>query len=105
MGRDEKLEINEVGTYKVDVSNHYCTSSYKYLIEEYCKGKLYLPYSFTPNNDGLKDSFMPVVNEYITNYDFRIYNRWGELIFKTNQISEGWDGRVNNQMAEIHVYI
>ncbi len=105
LSRDEELEINEAGTYKVDVSNHFCTSSYKYLIEEYCKGKLYLPNSFTPNNDGLNDSFVPVVNEYITNYDFRIYNRWGELIFKTNQISEGWDGRVNNQMAEIDVYV
>jgi len=63
LGRDEELEINEAGTYKVDVSNHFCTSSYKYLIEEYCKGKLYLPNSFTPNNDGLNDSFVPVVNE------------------------------------------
>ena len=105
LSRDEELEINDEGIYRVDVSNHFCTSSYSHSIEEYCKGKLYLPNSFTPNNDGLNDLFTPVINEYITNYNFRIYNRWGELIFKTNQISEGWDGRVNREIAEIDAYV
>ena len=105
LSRDDELEINDQGIYRVDVSNHFCTSSYSHSIKEYCKGKLYLPNSFTPNNDGLNDLFTPVINEYITNYNFRIYNRWGELIFKTNQISEGWDGRVNREIAEIDAYV
>tara|TARA_Y100001954_G_C15786861_1_gene592956 strand:- start:631 stop:2103 length:1473 start_codon:yes stop_codon:yes gene_type:complete len=105
LSRDEDLEIIEEGTYQVYVTNDYCTSSYEYSIKEYCEGKLYLPNSFTPNNDGLNDYFTPVINEYITNYDFRIYNRWGELIFQTTQMNQGWDGRVNSQIAEIDAYV
>ncbi|MBI34858.1 MAG: hypothetical protein CMP67_05770 [Flavobacteriales bacterium] len=105
LSRDEDLEIIEEGTYQVYVTNDYCKSSYEYSIKEYCEGKLYLPNSFTPNNDGLNDYFTPVINEYITNYDFRIYNRWGELIFQTTQMNQGWDGRVNSQIAEIDAYV
>jgi len=55
----------------------------------------YAPNSFTPNNDGLNDVFKPSVigsKDYI----FKIYNRWGEVVFETDNTLEGWDGSMNN---------
>ena len=55
------------------------------------KYNLYIANSFTPNDDGLNDVFKPVIN-IDSNYNFKIFNRWGELIFETNDVNEGWDG-------------
>ena len=52
----------------------------------------YLPSAFSPNNDGLNDIFRPLpVGITRTDY-FRVFNRYGQLIFETNKYREGWDG-------------
>lgn len=55
---------------------------------------LYVPTAFTPNNDGDNDIFGPkgLRMEKYKSYDFQIYNKWGERIFETTNINEGWDG-------------
>ncbi|QSE98813.1 T9SS type B sorting domain-containing protein [Fulvivirga lutea] len=53
--------------------------------------KLYLPSAFTPNNDGLNDTF-GAVGEGIEKYNLVVYNRWGEPVFETNSASAKWDG-------------
>jgi gliding motility-associated-like protein len=52
---------------------------------------LFYPKSFTPNGDGLNDLFN-VYGQYITTFQMDIFNRWGELMFTTNQLEVGWDG-------------
>ena len=54
----------------------------------------YLPNSFTPDGNSLNDSFGPVgkLLEKCTNYEFSIYNRWGERVFFTNDIKMRWNG-------------
>ncbi|MDX5321719.1 MAG: PKD domain-containing protein, partial [Bacteroidota bacterium] len=69
-------------------------------------GVLLVPDAFTPNGDGTNDSFRPVFEGVERdNYTFRIYNRWGQLIFETHDIDEAWDGRVNGVMSESEVYV
>ncbi|HSU26848.1 MAG TPA: gliding motility-associated C-terminal domain-containing protein [Chitinophagaceae bacterium] len=54
---------------------------------------LYVPTGFTPNQDGLNDTFFPFpVGIQKLNY-FRVYNRWGQLIYFTSTLSQGWDGK------------
>lgn len=56
----------------------------------------YAPTAFTPDNDGLNDGFKPVVLGFeASTYTLRIYNRWGEKIFETNDIDEPWIGNEN----------
>jgi gliding motility-associated-like protein len=56
----------------------------------------YAANSFTPNNDGINDKFIPIFNSAYA-IDFTITNRWGNVVFQTNDIhSEGWDGSYNN---------
>jgi len=63
----------------------------------------YIPNAFIPNNDGLNDIFKPIISN-TSNYNFKIFNRWGKLIFETNDTNEGWDGTYKSQLAEIGIY-
>jgi gliding motility-associated-like protein len=54
------------------------------------------PTAFTPNGDNLNDVFIPSHTGIISNYELKIYNRWGNLVFNTNNINTGWDGTYNN---------
>ncbi len=51
-----------------------------------------IPSAFTPNGDGLNDVFRPVGLTYQHLVEFRIFNRWGQQIFYSNNIEHGWDG-------------
>jgi gliding motility-associated-like protein len=64
---------------------------------------LYVPNSFTPNNDNLNDTFFPVI-PYYKNATMKIYNRWGVLIFTTNDIQNGWDGKYKNSHSPNDIY-
>jgi gliding motility-associated-like protein len=53
-----------------------------------------VPNAFTPNGDGLNDTFRPVVDyERVRMFNMVIYNRWGQMIFETSDPVEGWDGK------------
>jgi gliding motility-associated-like protein len=66
----------------------------------------FLPNSFTPNGDGLNDSFFPVGDKIsVENYSFKIFNRWGELIFSTKDFNEKWDGTYQNNALSSDAYI
>jgi gliding motility-associated-like protein len=53
-----------------------------------------MPSAFTPNGDGRNDNIYPICVGIKQLNFFRIFNRWGQLIFSTSQIGKGWDGRI-----------
>lgn len=66
---------------------------------------LFVPSGFTPNGDGLNDIIYPIcVGIEKLNY-FKIFNRWGQLVFSTNQIGHGWDGRIKGEMQGSNNYV
>ncbi|WP_141655460.1 T9SS type B sorting domain-containing protein [Roseivirga seohaensis] len=54
--------------------------------------KIFIPNAFSPNNDGVNDEFKPVTDCELQ-YSMQIFNKWGEIIFSTEDITKGWDGR------------
>ncbi len=69
---------------------------------------LFAPNAFTPNEDGLNETFFPKgigIDE--SNFKFMIFDRWGDIIYETNNIEEPWDGRANDgkKMAQIDIYV
>lgn len=71
------------------------------------KPELFIPTAFSPNNDGLNDVFRPsLAGMKQLNY-FSVYNRWGQLLFTTNKLNEGWDGvfKGTKQLAGTYVYM
>jgi gliding motility-associated-like protein len=96
-------------TYYVQVINEWgCKDidSVSLRIIETCSGdNVYVPNTFTPNNDGLNDFFYVRGTELSNIKVFRIYNRWGELIFETQDIRKGWDGTHNGSPVNSGVYV
>ncbi len=66
--------------------------------------RLYAPNVFTINNDNLNDVFY-VRGVFIAQFNLKIYNRWGELMFESNNINEGWDGTLNGEKCKPDVYV
>ncbi|WP_107039074.1 PKD domain-containing protein [Brumimicrobium mesophilum] len=65
---------------------------------------MYVPTAFTPDNDSYNGIFLPIILD-VTNYQFEIYNRWGNKIFETDNTKEGWDGTFQGKMAPDGVYV
>ncbi len=67
--------------------------------------ELYLPNAFTPNDDGKNRVFLPIFSnpDDIQEYSMEIYNRWGGLVFRTEEITFGWDG--SNAMEGVYVVV
>ena len=70
-----------------------------------CDGFLMFPNAFTPNNDGSNDVFRPAVMQNIYRFRMEIYNRWGEFIYSTEDITRGSDGTFNGQACPGGVYL
>ncbi|MFL5810369.1 MAG: gliding motility-associated C-terminal domain-containing protein, partial [Flavisolibacter sp.] len=68
--------------------------------------QLFMPSAFTPNGDGLNEVFRPTFIGPAANYDFRVYNRWGQLLFRSKTPGAGWDGYFNSipQPKAVYVY-
>lgn len=100
-----------VGTYTVVITDaNGCTATDSVAVND-CPPVIpeftfYAPNTFTPNGDEKNDLFMGY-GTYIQQYDLMIFDRWGEMIFRTNDINKGWDGKANNglQRAQEDVYI
>jgi gliding motility-associated-like protein len=64
-----------------------------------------VPTAFTPNNDGLNDYFQPHNALKADNYEFKVYNRWGQLLFHSNNWRDKWDGKINGALQPTAVYV
>ncbi|MBK6819165.1 MAG: gliding motility-associated C-terminal domain-containing protein [Bacteroidetes bacterium] len=63
-----------------------------------------LPNAFSPNNDNTNDIFRILKHGDITLQSFEVYNRFGTQVFKTKNIDDGWDGKLQGSDAEIGTY-
>jgi hypothetical protein len=70
---------------------------------------IFVPNSFTPDADGTNDVFAPVIAGLTSDYSytFRIYDRWGEVVFETNDPNDVWTGNVHgrNHYAQPDAYV
>jgi gliding motility-associated-like protein len=68
---------------------------------------IWIPNAFTPNADGNNDLFMPVFSSlsYVREYEMLVFDRWGNLIFKTIDPLKGWDGSFNSKQVQIDTYV
>ena len=99
------LYINEPGEYWVEVTDaNNCKAVRSIIVEERCEAKLWMPNAFTPNNDGLNDELIPNVQN-IGEFELKIFNRWGELIFVSFDVNSGWNGLYQGNPAPSGVYV
>ncbi len=66
--------------------------------------RFWIPNTFTPNNDGMNDIFMPKAIG-VLKYQFDIYDKWGQKIYSGNDHTQGWDGTFKGKSCEQDVYV
>lgn len=66
--------------------------------------KLNVPSAFTPNHDGKNDTFRALFAGKMVSFELTVYNRWGEVIFKSRDIHYGWDGNYKGQLQDSGIF-
>lgn len=109
--RDDSYEFpkTEGGSYPVTltVSNEGgCTDQVTKVVIIKNPLSIWIPTAFTPNGDGLNETFRVVFNnDAVEKYSLRIFNRWGETLFYSEDPDFEWDGTINGEEAPVGVYI
>ena len=75
-----------------------CKALDSVMIRVFTSPGVLVPSGFTPNNDGLNDQLKPRYNGIERLDYFSVYDRWGALVFKTSDMTKGWDGKVKGQL-------
>lgn len=99
------VAFSEIGNYSVTVTDENgCTASDAFDIEFDCPPWADFANAFTPNGDGLNDEFN-IRGDHISNYELKIFDRWGYLVFSSESPNDGWSGYGRNgKQCEIGVY-
>lgn len=87
--------FQDTGTFNIMLwvtNSDGCSDSLVQAIFVFPDASLQVPTSFSPNNDNLNDIFSPKGVRFVQSYKLRIYNRWGNLLFETDNPGLGWDG-------------
>jgi gliding motility-associated-like protein len=101
------ITIRDTGVYWIEASINSCFSSDTFRITtQSCGCKIVMPTAFSPNNDGLNDRFQPLFDDGCikSQYLLQVYNRWGQVVFRGYNPSQGWDGIYDGVLAEVGVY-
>ena len=98
------------GIYQVTVSdNAGCSTTGSFSVgndSSNCEGSVVLfPTAFTPNDDGKNDLFNVIYSPTIDHFQIRIYDRWGQVVFESGDVNQGWDGTYKGTPQPIGVYI
>jgi len=102
----ESIIIDTTGLYIVEVTSYDNCSSSDAVQILWGGIPFYIPNAFTPNGDGLNDTFGAIPKyDYINKYHISIFNRWGQLIFETSDISTGWDGTYQGTPCLLGTYV
>lgn len=102
----QMINVSDEGYYWVEVSNKYCCKNIDSIYVQ--QFNAYAPTTFSPNGDNINDVFEIhyLVNEF-EKFQLQVFNRYGQIIFETNDPKIFWNGRLDNNGIElpIEVYI
>jgi gliding motility-associated-like protein len=101
--KDSIYVVTLPGEYSVLVGYDGCVNSDSIKIGE-CPVLIWFPNAFTPNGDGLNDTFHPIGNG-IEKFSMQIFNRWGTMVFETSSPETGWDGTYKGSLCPEETYV
>lgn len=101
----QMIMANAYGWYFVEVTNHFdCATRDSVSVTEYCPSSIYVPNTFTPNGDGLNDMFLPV-GKNIEEMKLLVFDRWGGILFESDDPTIGWDGTFRSEYVKNDIYV
>ena len=106
-GSTREIKINQPGSYSLQVwDEHGCTGRDTIVFSpKECMEGVFVPNAFTPNGDALNDLFKPQVFGRVENYQFTVYNRYGEVVFTSREKGKGWNGKVMGIVQQSNVFV
>ncbi len=100
------IEVTQPGTYTVTAFNDCGSTTDEITIDvKECDSKPEVPNAFSPNGDGKNDVFRPVVRGPMYDYELRIFNRWGEMVFISKDQYQGWDGTYKGRPVDVGTFV
>jgi gliding motility-associated-like protein len=99
-----QLMVNQKGTYEVKVyDSHGCAVRGTVEVSEHCPPSIFVPGGFSPNGDGNNDD-LEIFGKHFKNFEMKIFNRWGEIIFISTDRNKQWDGIYRGEPMPIGTY-
>jgi len=101
------IEIDQPGSYSLTVKDaNGCIGSDEVVISgKICGSGIFFPNAFTPNNDGSNDVFRAKSYSKVLSFRLEIYNRNGELVFRTTDVNKGWNGMYKGIAVPAAVFV
>jgi gliding motility-associated-like protein len=96
---------NDTRFYLTVTDKYGCTGTSSVFVKVFKGPTFYVPNAFTPNGDGLNDVFKAIAPGIKQVYYFQVFNRWGQLMFNTQNITNGWDGTFKGVLQPAAVYV
>lgn len=108
-GNNPTITFPGAGLYEITqyVQNGSCFDSTVRTVNVVAESYVFIPNAFTPGKDDLNDSFKPII-PLVEQFTMYIFNRWGEMVYKSDNIYEGWNGGFQNspdKLVESGVYV
>ncbi|MEO0727214.1 MAG: gliding motility-associated C-terminal domain-containing protein [Bacteroidota bacterium] len=101
--------VDTPGLISASLNNQGCIASDTVLVQfkECTVFQAFIPNVFSPNEDGLNDSFFPQFDDSIEilEYELQVFDRWGNQLFTSQNVSEGWRGRSRGDLLPQGVYV
>jgi len=100
--------VNDPGVYELTIATQCESRSQLFEIVETIEDEsdaVYIPNIFSPNNDGLNEEFIVQSGVELLNLEVQVFDRWGNSMFSTSSIDEGWDGTYNNSKVATNSYV
>jgi len=102
----ESIVVDSIGKYTVLVTSYEGCKSTDGVQILWGGTPFYIPNAFSPNGDGLNDTFSPIPRyDYVNRYHMSIFNRWGQMIYETTDIKKGWDGTYKGNRCMLGTYV
>ncbi len=96
--------VRQTGQFSVMISNE-CGSLSDTVIIQKGGCELFIPNSFTPNGDGKNDIFRPLTFGNFNFYEFTVFNRYGKVVFSSNDPKKGWNGNYMGKDQDAGTYV
>lgn len=101
------INVTQAGIYWLqvkDINNCSGKDSIKVAQKDCLKG-FFIANAFSPNNDSKNDRFKPMLFGKVKFYEFTIFNQWGQIVFKSNEINKGWDGSYKGLQQDTNIFV
>ncbi|MEI6948947.1 PKD domain-containing protein [Paraflavisolibacter sp. H34] len=92
-------------TYLVQLNDKGCLNTATVLVKVITGARIDVPNAFTPNKDGRNDLFRPITEGLAQLEYFRVFNRWGQLVYQTTTLGDGWNGSFKGREQPNDTYV